>query len=83
VAGGQERVYDALIDLASLRLAVRLVRATYFNTLIPGEPQPPKCIQKLVIALFAIAFLIGVFNTKDEGSPSVPGIGPVEQRCAH
>ncbi len=36
-----------------------------------------------MVTLFAIAFLIGVFDTKDEGPPGVPGIGPVEQGRAH
>jgi hypothetical protein len=36
----------------------------------------------LVIALFAIALLVGVFNTKHESSARVSGVGPVKERGA-
>ena len=67
-----------LINLASLRLSVGLVRPASLHTFIPVEAQPLESFHELLVALFTVSLSVGIFDAEDKGSPGVLGIGPIE-----
>ena len=63
-------------------MAVRLIRSTNIDSLVPIKSKPRKGFDDLLVRLFAVALLVGVFNAEDKGSTGVTSVGPVEQSGA-
>src|SRR5699024_1105314 len=70
---------DVLVDLTALGLTVGLMRAADFYTFVPVNAHPFHGIKKLLVRLFRVAFLVGVFNAEDHFAAGVAGPAPVEQ----
>ena len=69
-----------LVDLATLALPVRTVRAANVRALVPFDAQPAQGIENLLFGLTSRANLVGVFDAQDELATVLTGEAQVEQR---
>ncbi len=74
-----ELLNHTLVDVTALGLAVRSIRPTNIDALIPIDVQPPERIEELLVALLGVTRGVGVFDAEDQLASRVPGVGPVEQ----
>ena len=79
VAGLEQAGGHVTVDVHALALTVGAVRASLTDALVPVEAQPLQGLDDLVEGFLGVAGGIRVFDTKDEGSSRVAGVGPVEQ----
>src|SRR6185312_343947 len=70
------------VDVVTLRLAVRGVRSADTLALVPGDAEPIEAVEQLLVALFAVAGGIRVFDAEDQLAAGVPRVRAVEQRGA-
>src|SRR5690606_4573582 len=80
VALGDQLVRVLLVDLATLALPVRAVRAANVGAFIPLNAQPAQRIIDLLFGLAGRAQLVGVLDTQDELTTVLAGEAEVEQR---
>src|SRR5690606_32290118 len=79
VARSLELLDHVAVDLSALRLAVRPVRTTDVDALVPVDAQPAQTVEQLLVALLAVARRIGVLDAEHELAAGVPRVGPIEQ----
>ena len=79
VAGFEQLGCDVLIDVATLGLAVRAVRATHVDAFIPVDAQPIQGLDDLVVAFLGVALGVRILDTEHERALGVAGLSPVEQ----
>ena len=79
IAGFKQLGCDILVDVATLGLAVRTVRAAHVNALIPVDAQPIQGFDDLVVAFLGVALGVRIFNTEHERALGMAGLSPVEQ----
>ena len=82
VAGLKQARGHVTVDVHALALAVGAVRSALTDTLVPVEAQPLQGLDDLIEGLLGVAGGIRVFDTEDEGSSRVAGVGPVKQARA-
>ncbi len=79
VTGIQKFLNNLAVQLCPLGLPVRLVGATHLRSFVPVQAQPAQRLQKLVIAFFAIALRVGIFNPEHKRAPVVACKSPVKE----
>ncbi len=67
------------VDLATLALPVRTVRATDIRAFVPFDAKPAQGVEDLLLRLARGAQLVGVFDTQDELTAVLLGKAVVEQ----
>ena len=82
VSGLQQPRSHVAVNVHALALAVRSVRPSLANPLVPVEAEPLEGLDDLVKGLLGIAGGVGILDAEDEGSPRVSGVRPVEQARA-
>ena len=78
-SGLKKLLHYSAIDITAQGLPVRLVRATNLGAFIPVETKPLERIDDSLIAFFRITLRVGVLNTEDELSASMPSVCPVKE----
>ena len=68
-----------LIDIATLALPVRAVRAANVRAFAPVDPQPAQGVEDLLFGLAGRTQLVGVFDAQDELTAMLLGKAVVEQ----
>jgi hypothetical protein len=82
LARGKQFRDHVAVEVAALRLPVRLVGATDLGALVPVQPEPAQGVEDRVVALLAVARGIGVLDAEDEVAAGVARVRPVEERGA-
>ena len=68
-----------LVDMPTLALPIRAMRATDIRAFAPLNTQPTQRIEDLLFGFASRTHLIGVFDTQDKLTTGVAGVEPIEQ----
>ena len=79
VSAGLELLDHVRVDLPTLGLTVRLVRAADLDALVPVDPEPAHRLEQLLVGLLRVALGVRVLDAEHEGAAGVPRPAPVEQ----
>ncbi len=74
-----ELLDNTLVDVRTLALAVWSVWSANVDALVPVNAEPRQRLNDLLVALFRVAFSIGVFDAEHHLAADVASVGPVEQ----
>src|ERR1035441_8404150 len=79
VAGIEQKPDVLAINLGSLRLAIRTVRAANVGTFVPGEPEPAKRVEDHLLGGGDETSAVGVLDAQDELAAALASVDEVEQ----
>lgn len=79
MTGLEQLLNHILVDVTTLRLAVRFVRAADADALVPVETEPVQRLENLLVALLRVALRVGVLDAEHELAADVLRVRPVEQ----
>ncbi len=70
------------INIQTVGLAIRCVRAADIGAFVPVQAQPLEIGNELIFKAGLAAFDVGIFNAQHHGAAVVPGEKPIEQSGA-
>ena len=82
-AFGEQSIGGGSVQVTSLRLEVRSIRAADFRSFVPRQAEPLEGSQDRAKGFVDVPLLIGVVDPQNELPAVVPSPQPIEQRGAH